>query len=741
MIINRKNWIWIFSLLIVCPLVSGVDMGSSSGGGTGVVITIPEAPINYSTIERVNSSDFWDDLDDPSDLLLSMFDVPNWIDTDLDLRWFDLLQIDEMWANTGYFTDVVADNLFVLDYSNLTDSDFFNNTILGIINNVDVLGNYSNQIWNRSGTNVILNHLGDSVGIGTTSPTTALDVVGDGNFSGNVYSRNLYLGVTNSPLVQFNVNGNPAYQGQVGYWWDSNNAFRINVGAGNTQIMGATNAGNRIFFPSAVVNITTGKLYVEGDLITYSNLGVGIGTPEKNLVVYDAVGGATIRLQNAPAGAEWEMRRDVVTGHFVFHDDGAGDVVIIEQTTGDFNLTQGKGYFEDGVTTHSHSYIGGDLTIKDSSPTIAIFDTSVGNREARVSSNNDGSLFLRADHQDVDAGSEILFWNDNAQMGYWNNVGLNVSGNIELEGGIRQVDNIINHFFIEDDVADKNFKHKLSGGVFTLQEISSDYLTAEVIWEVDAGKNLIDFKRDVIVDGDLNVSGDATIGLPSVVNFQLNVQDNILIHKLGAGNPRLMFLESGLLDMTFTMYDVGGRLGLKNNNEAKEIWNWSQAGNAWGLGNLRIEGNFTGNQIYGEMGYHNHTGTTLTFPDTVWSYMYFTNATNLNGFTYVGGFMESSNLTCQVAGKYQAIYRLSGSGQNNHIYHSNVFVNSVVRNELCGDHKKMSAGGDVSPMGGNCFIDLNVGDDVAVAVRDFGGAGDGDYYSGVINLVRIGNGG
>ena len=42
-----------------------------------------------------------------------MFDGPNWIDTDLDLRWFDLLQIDEMWANTGYFTDVETDNLLV----------------------------------------------------------------------------------------------------------------------------------------------------------------------------------------------------------------------------------------------------------------------------------------------------------------------------------------------------------------------------------------------------------------------------------------------------------------------------------------------------------------------------------------------------------------------------------------------------------------------------------------------------
>ena len=156
-------------------------------------------------------------------------------------------------------------------------------------------------------------------------------------------------------------------------------------------------------------------------------------------------------------------------------------------------------------------------------------------------------------------------------------------------------------------------------------------------------------------------------------------------------------------------------------------------------GDLNVTGNFMGNQIYGEMGYHNHTGTTLTFPDTEWVNLYFTVADNLNGFSYTGGFMESSNLTCQVAGKYQAIYRLSGSGQNNHVYHSNVFVNNEINNELCGDHKKMSAGGDIIPMGGSCFIDLNVGDNISVAVRDYEGSGNGDYYSAVLNLVRIGD--
>ena len=153
---------------------------------------------------------------------------------------------------------------------------------------------------------------------------------------------------------------------------------------------------------------------------------------------------------------------------------------------------------------------------------------------------------------------------------------------------------------------------------------------------------------------------------------------------------------------------------------------------------INSTGNFTGNQIYGEMWYHNHTGTTTAFADSVWQPMFFTNATELNGFSYVGGFSLSSNLTSQVAGLYKASYRLSGSGQNNHIYISTILINGTEQ-EKCEDHKQIATGGDIIPMGNSCFIRLDVGYDVTVAVQDFGGSGNGDYYSGNLNLVRIGD--
>ena len=155
--------------------------------------------------------------------------------------------------------------------------------------------------------------------------------------------------------------------------------------------------------------------------------------------------------------------------------------------------------------------------------------------------------------------------------------------------------------------------------------------------------------------------------------------------------------------------------------------------------NLDVGGNFTGNQIYGGMYYHNHTGTTLAFAtQDTWYPLYFINATDLNGFSYVGGFLESSNLTAQVSGKYQVSYMGIGSGQNNHVYLTTVLIDGVEKPE-CGHHHKMSAGGDVITQGGVCIITINEGQTVAIATQDMGGTGTGNYYGGNLNLVRIGD--
>jgi len=157
-------------------------------------------------------------------------------------------------------------------------------------------------------------------------------------------------------------------------------------------------------------------------------------------------------------------------------------------------------------------------------------------------------------------------------------------------------------------------------------------------------------------------------------------------------------------------------------------------------GDLNVTGNFTGNQIYGGIWYHNHTGTELNFAvDGQFYSLWFTNASHLNGFTTNNlGFGLNSSLQAEVSGLYQAIYMVSGDGQNNHQYYASVFINKI-NQDNCESHKKMSAGGDIVTMTGSCFVDLNTEDNVSVRIADIGGTGTGNYYSSNFNLVRIGD--
>ncbi|KKM02818.1 hypothetical protein LCGC14_1780660, partial [marine sediment metagenome] len=67
---------------------------------------------------------------------------------------------------------------------------------LGIVNWSSIINvqTQNSTSWNRSGTNVFLANSGDSVGIRTTTPQNTLNVIGDGNFTGDlVVGGNLTL--------------------------------------------------------------------------------------------------------------------------------------------------------------------------------------------------------------------------------------------------------------------------------------------------------------------------------------------------------------------------------------------------------------------------------------------------------------------------------------------------------------------------------------------------------------------
>jgi len=120
------------------------------------------------------------------------------------------------------------------------------------------------------------------------------------------------------------------------------------------------------------------------------------------------------------------------------------------------------------------------------------------------------------------------------------------------------------------------------------------------------------------------------------------------------------------------------------------------ASTTWDSDVFRINGNISTNQYHAGMYYHNHTGTALNFAvDGTFYYLFFLNATNLNGFTTNNlGVGLNSSFTSQVSGVYQASYMSSGDGKNNHVYYTSVYVNDVNKEE-CENHHKMAAGGDI----------------------------------------------
>jgi len=152
-------------------------------------------------------------------------------------------------------------------------------------------------------------------------------------------------------------------------------------------------------------------------------------------------------------------------------------------------------------------------------------------------------------------------------------------------------------------------------------------------------------------------------------------------------------------------------------------------------GDLNVTGNITGNQIYGEAWYHNHTATELNFAvDGLYYNLTFDNSlVNGMNFNDAGDYLE-----IVIDGVYQINYMASGDGQNNHAYFTSITINGVVQDK-CESHKKMTAGGDVVTMTGSCLLSLNIDDQVKLATADIGGTGTGNYYSSNINLVRIGN--
>lgn len=164
-------------------------------------------------------------------------------------------------------------------------------------------------------------------------------------------------------------------------------------------------------------------------------------------------------------------------------------------------------------------------------------------------------------------------------------------------------------------------------------------------------------------------------------------------------------------------------------------------------GDLRVakdiyaQGNITGNQIYGEMWFHNDTVSNTTIVTSANVYYNITalgsaqgkQGTNLNGFSN-----NTNALVANIAGLYQASLSISANGAINDIYNIPITINGVEQ-EGCEPHIRIGVSTDIVSASANCLIRLNVNDAVYVQVKDETSGGNIDVRAMNLNLWRIGN--
>ena len=246
---------------------------------------------------------------------------------------------------------------------------------------------------------------------------------------------------------------------------------------------------------------------------------------------------------------------------------------------------------------------------------------------------------------------------------------------------------------------------------------------------------------DIFVDeagdtmtGDLTIDipiGNATFWLESEVNnyactyLMEGPSLGFSICNDGVGENRLVF--SAIYSTSITE-----AFSFNRDNGDIEFYNQTIIKN-----DLIVERNITGNIHYAEAWYHNHTGEVLSFAT---QYYYYN--VSLDHFDMLNGFEAGTDkLICKKEGLYDASYHMIGSGQNNHRYVTIIGLNgqnstATLKTE---DHKKMTAGGDLTGMDGQGLLRLSVNDEISLMVKDEGGTGAGVYVGASITLIRIGD--
>ena len=350
----------------------------------------------------------------------------------------------------------------------------------------------------------------------------------------------------------------------------------------------------------------------------------------------------------------------------------------------------GDGYFSDDITIGDDAFIGDDLTVYGKETLWGDLDVLEGNIEVTVgtiTTHND----IEIDTNAVDKTAQLVLDSPNNR----------VSQVLFLEGDALR--------WINRDDSNNNNDYSIMrySGASAYQD--TPFLISGIT-------------GDTKIDNKLNVT--------TSIQTPLLIDENGL-NRIDSNNALLLDNE---IDIS---YDWGKRI-FYDDSGMYEQFNYSQDGLIEFYDNdIKTEGNFTGNQIYAQVCYHNHTASPLNF---VTANKFYNMTFNLNEGYYSNGFTSDGehSVTALVSGLYDVDYSATGDGQNNHEYVSKIAVNDKGWN-CTAAHKKMAAGGDIVTMTGGGFVEIEAGDEVSLKIADDGGTGLGNYYAMKMNLVRIGD--
>jgi hypothetical protein len=281
---RRLTTFLVLVLFIVLPIVSAVSIGESDSDG--VVITPPEVPTNFS-IQNVNSSDFWDNLDTPLDITA----LANYTSDTVEIK-------NRLGIGTGspsaslHISPPVATVGLMIDNTASREITFNGAGTANIYNDGGgIFISANNNDVNLGGT-VDAQHLvvknDGNIGFGTTTPKTIASFTG---------TTERFYNFVGTPRTYLAVQGNPAEFSLVDTGGALNDKwFRIYLDNGKLRFRSLTDAGSAR--QSALFNIDMGD----------NLIGIGTETPAYNLHVKDATENVEMGLETDKVNGQAQFR-------------------------------------------------------------------------------------------------------------------------------------------------------------------------------------------------------------------------------------------------------------------------------------------------------------------------------------------------------------------------------------------------------------------------------------------------